>query len=86
MATGETHYISNQPVFVMQCVIGLFIDRGVLMPAECFQRFMHKLLRLFRCKTALRIKFIQQLVATASENIAFREDLSGFLPQRGVFD
>jgi hypothetical protein len=34
MAAGEADHIGNQPVLVMQRMVGLLIDRGMAVPAE----------------------------------------------------
>lgn len=70
VAAGETDDIGNQPVLIVQRMIGFFIDEGLSMPAKGFQRLFDELPGL--CGGELPFLFIKrnQFTTAWGEDIA----------------
>ncbi len=86
VTAAKRHHIGNQPMCLVQRLIGFAIDGGMAVPAEGFQRFPDKLFRLFVIQPALRITDIQQFAAARRENIPGGENTGGFLAQFLILD
>ena len=81
MTAGETHHIGNQSMLLVQRLVGLFIHGCMAMPAEGFQRFPDKFMRLRSRQSPLFIVNIHQRTAARRKDIALRQDLRGLAPQ-----
>ncbi|CCJ73201.1 hypothetical protein BN137_2577 [Cronobacter condimenti 1330] len=81
VAAAKAHHIGNQPMFIMKRVIGCGIHRRMAVPAERFQRLLHKLLCLRGVKPTLLVIHIEQFIAAAGKNIAPGEHRGGAFAQ-----
>ncbi len=86
MAAREADHIGNQPMLVVQRLIGFLIDRGMTMPAEGLQRLLHKRVGLRRGKTAVQLMQFNQLATSRRKDIALRQDRRRFVAQRLVLN
>ncbi|CCJ84668.1 hypothetical protein BN133_1045 [Cronobacter dublinensis 582] len=86
VTAAKAHHIGNQPVLVMQRLIGGGVHRRMAVPAERLQRLAHKLLRLRGIKPALLVVDIQQFIAAMGKDIATRKHRRRALAQLFVLN
>ena len=82
----EGHHIGDQAMGIMQAVVHVFRDIGLIMPAEGFQHLLHEAvgIRLIE-PTALFGRFHQRN-GLIREDLTLVQDSLGFGPQRLIGD
>ncbi|MNV38748.1 hypothetical protein D3C71_1303110 [compost metagenome] len=83
---AKADHIGDQPVRVMQRVIGIQRYRGVAMPTERLQRLDDEAARIGLVESTLAFGLRDQGQRGVGEDPALGENGSGLLAQRGVLD
>ncbi|MNN82624.1 hypothetical protein D3C81_1995750 [compost metagenome] len=73
-------------MLIVQRKVGFLFYRGMTVPAERFQRFANKRLRFGCRKLTMPFKVGNQFTTARREDIALRQNLSGFITQFDVID
>ena len=86
MRAFEAHHVGNQAVRLLQGRVGGCVHRGFAVPAEGFQRFLHKTVCICIVQTAIALGLCNQLQQAWREDIAARQNLLCLCPQCGVLN
>ncbi len=74
MTPREADHVSNQSVLVTQRQVGLLVDRCMAVPAERFDSFLHKLMRLRFGKVTLRLMEVDKFQTARRKDVPVREN------------
>ena len=68
---AKSHHVGNQAMLGVQLLILLQRDRRRVVPAESFQRLLHKLVGMLRAEATVALVLLNQFNRARGENVAF---------------
>ena len=86
MRALEGHHIGDQAVLVVQLLVLLGGDGGVMVPAEGVQRFLHERRGICGVQPAIALALGDQFEGAVGEDLALGQDVLCQLAQLRVVD
>ncbi len=77
----ERHDVSNQAMCIVEAMIQIGADIGMVVPTESFENFRNQCLGVCITQTALRLCLLDESDSARREDIAFGKDLFRFFTQ-----